>query len=149
MLWQKADAVTHINHYLLKKMYLALSMTISSEISLLKFVQRKIIKEEEGTDGGQNNHVLINNVLQNYFTEFIYHLLLPKGGIYFTQSRISLYSDSEFTHSANMYQSLLQSGPITDAENTKINKALAYLQSTYILQSIKINGNEREKKTKM
>ena len=34
---------------------------------------------------------------------------------------------------------------MTDAENTKINKALAYLQSTCILWRVKINGNEREK----
>lgn len=56
-------------------------LTISSKNSLFKFVQRKIIKEEEGADGGQKNNVLVNNVLQNDLTEFINHLLLPKGGI--------------------------------------------------------------------
>lgn len=66
-------------------------MTIASKSSLLKLVQRKIIKQEEETDGGQSNNVLVNNVLQNYLTEFIYHFLLSKGGIYLPWSRTSLY----------------------------------------------------------
>lgn len=44
-----------------------------------------------------------------------------------------LASDCEFIHSVNMYESLLQPGPMTDTGNTKRNKILAYLQSTYTL----------------
>lgn len=45
-------------------------------------------------------------------------------------SGISL-RQTEFIHSVNMYESLLQPGPMTDTGNTKRNKILAYPQSTY------------------
>lgn len=81
MLWQNSDALLISITTSGKKKCTLHHLTISSKNSLFKFVQRKIIKEEEGADGGQKNNVLVNNVLQNDLTEFINHLLLPKGGI--------------------------------------------------------------------